>query len=162
MVLATAARPCEGTIMMVNLLSKRRYEPVVATAVLAALLALLGGCGGSEEKAAGGTSAASATAAAPPSPAAAGDDDCGDALLEIKASLTGKGDVTSVEVPTCAKAVVATSLGAGDGDLAASLCLNAASAASTHGVASVSVLSSDGKELAAGTNSEDCKPSTGS
>jgi hypothetical protein len=81
------------------------------------------------------------------------------AQAEIKASLTGMGAVTSVEVPTCDKAVVATTLGAHEGDQAASLCQNAANEASTHGVASVSVVSADGKELATGTTPEDCKAS---
>jgi len=139
--------------------SRRRCAQVVATAALTVLLGFAAGCGGSDDET--GTTAtpgpAAATTDAPAEPAG----DCGAAQAEIKASLTGMGAVTSVEVPTCDKAVVATSLGADEGDQAASLCQNAASEASGHGVASVSVVSADGKELATGTNSEDCKP-TGS
>jgi hypothetical protein len=62
------------------------------------------------------------------------------------------------DVPACAKAEVATSLAADEGELAAGLCQNAANEASTHGAASVSVVPADGTELAAGTDAEDCRP----
>ncbi|MFD0525738.1 hypothetical protein [Paractinoplanes durhamensis] len=66
--------------------------------------------------------------------------------------------MTSVDVPSCDKAVVSTSLGADEGDLAAGLCQNAANEAGPHGVAAVSVVSADGKELATGTDPASCKP----
>ena len=138
----------------------RRPGRVIATAGLAVLLGLTGACGQSDDAASGQSdSAVGGTATTEPveNEAAAPADDCGAAQAEIKASLTGMSAVTSVDVPTCVKAVVATSLGADEGDLAASLCQNAANEASTHGVASVSVVSADGAELATGTTPEDCK-----
>ncbi|GIF17984.1 hypothetical protein BJ973_009052 [Actinoplanes tereljensis] len=135
------------------------FSQVVAAVGLTALLGFAGGCGTSDSSdSTATTSAATATTGTAAAPA----QDCGAAQAEIKASLTGMGAVTSVEVPTCDKAVVATSLGADEGDQAASLCQNAANEASTHGVSAVSVVSADGTELATGTNAEDCKPVTGS
>jgi len=68
--------------------------------------------------------------------------------------------VTSVEVLSCAKAVVTTSLGAdGSGD-ALRICQVAANAAHDHGVARTSVVTTDGKELASGTAAVDCKLTT--
>jgi hypothetical protein len=120
--------------------------------ILAAVVLLsLTGCGGGPDDNDAATGPATTAQETPA-------EECGAAAAEIKASLTGMGSVTSIDVPTCAKAVVATSLGADEGELAASLCQNAASEASTHGVASVSVVSADGAELAAGTNAEDCRP----
>ncbi|MET0492263.1 MAG: hypothetical protein ABW000_03935 [Actinoplanes sp.] len=130
----------------------RRYGQVITTVGLIVLLGFAGGCGGSDDDAA--VTAPAGPAAATTEPPA---EDCGAAQAEIEASLTGMGAVTSVTVPTCDKAVVATSLGADEGDQAASLCQNAANEASTHGVAAVSVVSADGKELATGTTAEDCK-----
>jgi len=143
--------------MRVNSFSQRRHRRVIAIAGLTVLLGFAGGCGGSDDDAAGRT-ATTGPAAATTDTAAEPAGDCGAAQAEIKASLTGMGAVTSVDVPTCDKAVVTTSLGADEGDQAASLCRNAASGASTHGVGSVSVVSADGRELATGTNTEDCKP----
>ena len=116
--------------------------------VTAAALALLAGCGGSSEDAATPAEAPSATTAG---------SDCGDAQPEIQASLTGMGSITSVEVPSCAKAVVTTSLTAADAAIAAGICQNAANEASGHGVAAVSIVTADGQELAAGTTPADCK-----
>ncbi|AGZ41044.1 hypothetical protein [Actinoplanes friuliensis] len=141
--------------MRVHSFQHRRYGRVIAAVGLTVLLGFTGACGGSDDKAAGTTATADATAAPADEPAG----DCGAAQAEIKASLTGMGAVTSVDVPTCDKAVVATTLGADEGDQAASLCQNAANEASTHGVAAVSVVSADGKELATGTTAEDCKAS---
>ena len=132
-----------------------RYGRVITTVGLIVLLGFAGGCGGSDDDAA--VPAPAGPGAATTDPAAAPAADCGAAQAEIQASLTGMGAVTSVDVPTCDKAVVATSLGADEGDQAASLCQNAANEASTHGVAAVSVVSADGKELATGTTAEDCK-----
>ncbi|MBU2665233.1 hypothetical protein KOI35_17150 [Actinoplanes bogorensis] len=140
--------------------SFRHVHRFIATAGLAVLLGLSGACGNSGDAAGGGSDNAPAgTATTDPvtNDAAAPAGDCGAAQAEIEASLTGMSAVTSVDVPACDKAVVATSLGAGEGDLAASLCQNAANEASTHGVAAVSVLSADGTELATGTTAEDCK-----
>ena len=133
-----------------------RYGRVITTVGLIVLLGFAGGCGGSDDDA--GVTATAEPAAVTTEPPVAPAGDCGAAQAEIRASLTGMGAVTSVDVPTCDKAVVATSLGADEGDQAASLCQNAASGASTHGVGSVSVVSADGRELATGTNTEDCKP----
>ncbi|MEU4243584.1 hypothetical protein [Actinoplanes sp. NPDC026619] len=132
-----------------------RVNSFVAVAGLAVLLGFAGGCGGSD--AADSSAPTTAPAAAATGTTAAAAADCGAAQAEIKASLTGMGAVTSVDVPTCDKAVVATSLGADEGDQAASLCQNAANEASSHGVGSVSVVSADGKELAGGTTAADCK-----
>jgi hypothetical protein len=137
---------------------QRRYGQVIAAVGLTVLLGFTGACGGPDDEAAGSTTTTDATTAPADNPAAPAGD-CGAAQAEIKASLTGMGAVTSVEVPTCDKAVVATTLGADEGDQAASLCQNAANEASTHGVASVSVVSADGNELATGTTPEDCKAS---
>jgi hypothetical protein len=149
-------------IMRVNSFHHHRYGQVIAAAGLTVLLAFAGGCATSDDNDTAGntatTGAATATTDAPAAPA----EDCGAAQAEIKASLTGMGAVTSIDVPTCDQAVVATSLGADEGDQAAGLCQNAANEASTHGVKSVSVVSADGKELATGTNAEDCKAVAGS
>jgi hypothetical protein len=140
--------------MRVNDFSRRR-----ATVLAAVVLFGLTGCGGgADDDAATGPTTAAQETPAEETPAEEAGGDCGAAAAEIKASLTGMGSVTSIDVPTCAKAVVATSLGADEGDLAASLCQNAANEASTHGVASVSVVSAGGTELAAGTDAEDCRP----
>ena len=121
--------------------------------VTAAALAFLAGCGGSGEDIA--TPAATPTEA--PSATTTAGSDCGDAQPEIQASLTGMGSITSVEVPSCAKAVVTTSLTAADAAIAAGICQNAANEASGHGVAAVSIVTADGQELAAGTTPADCK-----
>ena len=118
--------------------------------VTAAALALLTGCGGSGEDTA-------TPAEAPSAAATTAGSDCGDAQPEIQASLTGMGSITSVEVPSCAKAVVTTSLTAADAAIAAGICQNAANEASGHGVAAVSIVTADGQELAAGTTPADCK-----
>ena len=145
--------------MPVNSFRHRRSGRAVAGIGLVVLLGFAGGCGSSDDKDAATTEpAATTTTDAPVAPGG----DCGAAQAEIKASLTGMGAVTSVDVPACDKAVVSTSLGADEGDQAAGLCQNAANEASSHGVASVSVVSADGKELAAGTTAEDCKAVTGS
>ncbi len=145
--------------MRVNSFHGRRSGRIMAVTGLAVLLGLAAGCGGSDDETAGDTTATTPPAAAAQETPAG--EDCGSAALEIKASLTGMSSVTSVDVPSCDKAVVATSLGADEGDLAASLCQNAANEASGHGVASVSVTSADGKELATGTNAEDCQATAG-
>jgi hypothetical protein len=137
----------------------RRYGKLIAALGLIVLLGFAGGCGGSDDDA--GVTAPAGPAAATTEPPAAPAEDCGAAQAEIRASLTGMGAVTSVDVPTCDKAVVATSLGADEGDQAAGLCQNAANEASTHGVASVSVVSAQGAELATGTTAEDCKATAG-
>jgi hypothetical protein len=147
--------------MRLHSFSNRRCGRAVAVVGLAVLLGFAGGCGGSDDDP-GATATAGPAAAATTAPPAEPAGDCGAAQAEIEASLTGMGAVTSVDVPACDKAVVATSLGAEEGDQAASLCQNAASEAHNHGVASVSVVSADGKELATGTNSTDCKPTAGS
>ncbi|WP_213007681.1 hypothetical protein [Paractinoplanes toevensis] len=141
--------------MRVNSFSHHRYGQVIAAVGLTVLLGLAAGCGTSDDSNGARIGPATMTTDAPAQ-------DCGAAQAEIKASLTGMGAVTSVDVPTCDKAIVATSLGADEGDQAASLCQNAASEASTHGVGSVSVVSVDGKELATGTDSENCKAVAGS
>jgi hypothetical protein len=119
--------------------------------VTSAALALLAGCGGSGDDAATPADAPSAAATT----AAGGD--CADAQPEIQASLTGMGSITSVEVPSCDRAVVKTSLAVADAQIAAGICQNAANEASGHGVAAVSVVAADGTELAAGTTPADCK-----
>jgi hypothetical protein len=131
----------------------RRCGQFIAAAGLTVLIGSTGACGGSDSAA--GSAATTGPAATDTAAAPAGD--CGAAPAEIKASLTGMGAVTSVDVPTCDRAVVATSLGADEGDQAAGLCQNAANEASTHGVGSVSVVSADGTELATGTTPADCK-----
>ncbi|MGX6600555.1 hypothetical protein ACWKSP_00240 [Micromonosporaceae bacterium Da 78-11] len=146
--------------MRAHSFSHRRRGRIIAAVGLTVLLGLAGGCGGSDD--AVGTAATAGPAAAATDQPADSAGDCGAAQAEIKASLTGMGAVTSVDVPTCDKAVVATSLGADEGDQAASLCQNAANEASGHGVGSVSVVSADGKELATGTTAEDCKATVGS
>jgi hypothetical protein len=142
-------------VMRVHSFSPRRHGQLITIVGLTVLIGFAGGCGGSDDDA--GVTATAAPAAATTDPPAAPAEDCGAAQAEIQASLTGMGAVTSVDVPTCDKAVVATSLGAGEGDQAAGLCQNAANEASTHGVAAVSVVSADGTELATGTTAEDCK-----
>ena len=134
-----------------------RVNDFISRGSVLVAVALLGltGCGGGADD---DDAATGPTTAAQETPAQESGGECGAAAAEIEASLTGMGSVTSIDVPTCAKAVVATSLGADEGELAASLCQNAASEASTHGVASVSVVSADGAELAAGTNATDCRP----
>lgn len=114
-------------------------------------LLLLAGCGGS-----GGDVATPTTSPTTAVTDAAGGD-CADAQPEIEASLTGMGSITSVEVPSCAKAVVKTGLAVADAEIAAGICQNAANEASGHGVAAVSIVAADGTELATGTTPADCK-----
>jgi hypothetical protein len=128
---------------------KRRS--LMTSAGLALLVGLAGGCGGGDVA----TSVGAPSAAAPTTTAAGGD--CADAQPEIQASLTGMGSITSVEVPSCDKAVVKTGLATADADVAAGICQNAANEASGHGVASVSIVAADGTELATGTTAADCK-----
>jgi hypothetical protein len=122
--------------------------------VLTVLIGLAGGCGSSGDDTGATSAATGPTQAATTEAAGSG---CADAQPEIEASLTGMSAVTSVDVPSCDQAVVSTSLGADEGELAASFCQNAASEARPHGVAAVSVVSSDGTELARGTDATDCR-----
>jgi hypothetical protein len=129
----------------------------LAAAGAAMVLGLTGACGGSGDTPPDAPAPAPAASAQDTAPDEAGGD-CGAAANEIKAALQVMGDVTDVAIPSCDKAVVTTSLGADGKDLAASICQNAANEASSHGVAAVSVVSSDGEELAAGTTAENCAP----
>ena len=153
---------------------RRSRGPALAALALAA--GLTAGCGGSSA----GSAAAPAGSAAPaaptssvPSPAAvsappgasapgpaADGGECGSARDEIRAGTTATGLVTDVEVASCARATVTTSLGTTPADVqsARAVCAIAGNEASTHGVAAVSVLSSDGTELVTGTGPDDCKP----
>jgi hypothetical protein len=145
--------------MRANSLRPQRRLTAIATAALTVVLGLTTGCGTPDDDTPVAAGPVAATPADEPAPAAG--DDCGDALNEIKATLIVMSDVTSVEVPSCAEAVVHTTLDAGQGDLAASICQNAASASSTHGVAAVRVVSADGKKLATGTTTVDCAATAG-
>ena len=128
-----------------NLLDRRSL--VLSTG----LLLLAGGCG--EVSSSAPPPVAATTTAA----AAAAGGDCADAQPEIEASLTGMGSITSVEVLSCAMAVVRTGLAGADAGIAAGICQNAATEASGHGVAAVSIVAADGTELATGTTAADCQ-----
>ena len=127
---------------------------------LATLVLLVGltACGGSDAtEASGSVPAAAATAST--EAAAPAEDDCSAAQPEINAGAQVTGFVTGVEVTSCDKAVVTTSLGNTPDDVASALgvCGIAANESSSHGVAAVSIVSSDGTELVTGTNAGDCK-----
>ena len=128
---------------------RTRLGPVLVALVLGGLTA---GCGGSDD----GPAATPPAAAPTTTTTVDAGDDCGAAAGEIEAALQVMGDVTAVEIPTCDKAVVRTSLDETGGGIATAICQNAANEASTHGVASVSVESAEGRELASGTTAEDC------
>lgn len=132
-----------------------------AGVLLVTLLALATGCGGGDDDAATAPASSSGPAAATSSSASStgsGTDECGAALGEIEAGVRVSGFVTSVEVPTCQKAVVKTSLTTSPDDVrsAVGICGTGAAQGRPKGVASVSVVAADGTELASGTDSGNC------
>jgi hypothetical protein len=117
----------------------------------------LAACGGSGSDGAAAPASAS-SAPAPTTAAPAEADTCADAQPEIEAGAKATGFVTSVEVGSCDSATVTTSLGTSPDDVQSALgvCSIAANEAEQHGVAKVSIVSSDGTELVAGTGAGDC------
>ncbi len=136
-------------------LSSTMSPSVLAFATVTLAVGLLAGCGGGSDSTS--TTAGASQPAAATTPAAAADD-CAAAQPEIEAGAKATGFVTAVEVASCDKAVIKTSLGTSDANVgsATGICAIAANEASSHGVAAVSIVSEDGTELATGTNSGDC------
>lgn len=114
------------------------------------ILGLAGGCAGHDP--------AVVNAPAPPPLQPNARSDCDRAAYEIEGVLQGTPAVTGVAVPTCAKAIVSTSLGADGVGRATAVCRTATTRTVENNVVAVSVVSADGTELATGTSTATCGP----